>query len=120
MRTKYHSKKVTSGGHSFDSKKECRRWNELQLLEQDGQISNLQRQVKYILIPAQYGPQTIGPRGGVKRGPLLERECAYIADFVYWKDRVTVVEDAKGVRTADYIIKRKLMLERYGIRILET
>lgn len=117
---KYHSKKFTSGGHSFDSKKEYNRWTELQLLEKAEKITDLRRQVKYVLIPAQYGPSKTGPRGGIKRGPLLERECSYIADFVYEKDGQTVVEDVKGVRTKDYIIKRKLMLERYGIRILET
>lgn len=120
MSSKYHSKKFTSGGHSFDSKKEYCRWAELQLLEKSGKISNLQRQVKYVLIPAQYGPGTTGTRGGAKRGPLLERECSYIADFVYEMDGHAVVEDVKGVRTKDYIIKRKLMLDRYGIRILET
>lgn len=120
MKSKYHSKKFTSGGQSFDSKKEYNRWTALQLLQKSGKITGLRRQVKYVLIPAQYGPGKTGPRGGVKRGPFLERECSYIADFVYEKDGQTVVEDVKGVRTKDYIIKRKLMLERYGIRIFET
>ena len=45
----------------------------------------------------------------------------YIADFVYMdKDGQQVVEDTKGVRTKEYIIKRKLMLHRYGIRIQEV
>lgn len=118
--SKYHSKKIQADGQTFDSKKEYRRWCSLRLMEGSGAITDLRRQVKYILIPAQYGPSTTGPRGGVKRGPLLERECAYIADFVYQKDGETVVEDTKGIRTKDFIIKRKLMLERYGIRILET
>lgn len=120
MKTKYHSKKVKADGQSFDSQEEYRRWTALRMLEQAGKISDLQRQVKYVLIPAQYGPDKIGPRGGVKRGKCLERECAYIADFVYIQDGQTVVEDTKGVRTKDYIIKRKLMLDRYGIRIFET
>ena len=118
--SKYHSHKITADGQTFDSRKEYRRWCSLRLLERAGAITGLRRQVKYVLIPAQYGPSTVGPRGGVKRGPLLERECAYIADFVYQKDGETVVEDSKGMRTKDFIIKRKLMLERYGIRILET
>lgn len=120
MKNKYNSKKFICCGHSFDSKKEYRRWTELRILEKSGKITNLRRQVKYVLVPAQYGPGAAGPRGGIKRGQLLERECSYIADFVYEKDGQTVVEDVKGVRTKDYIIKRKLMLERYGIRIFET
>jgi hypothetical protein len=79
----------------------------------------LQRQVKYVLIPAQYEPDIIGKRGGVKHGKLIERECSYIADFVYTEDGKQVVEDAKGFRTQEYIIKRKLMLKEHGIRVRE-
>ena len=50
----------------------------------------------------------------------MERECSYKADFVYGEDGKTVVEDVKGFRTKEYIIKRKLMLERYGIRIRDV
>jgi hypothetical protein len=87
----------------------------------DGIISNLRRQVKYVLIPAQREPSTVGPRGGVKPGKLLEKECSYIADFVYTvvETGETVVEDTKGFRTKDYLIKRKLMLFVYGIKIKE-
>ena len=52
---------------------------------------------------------------------LAERKCEYIADFVYTdKDGNTIVEDAKGVRTPEYKIKRKLMLYRHGIKIKEV
>lgn len=118
--SKYHSKKITRDGMTFDSLKEYRRFCELSLLEKAGIVTDLQRQVKFILIPAQYEPDTIGVRGGVKRGKLIERECAYIADFQYAKDGKTVVEDTKGFKTADYKIKRKLMLYIHGIRIKET
>lgn len=118
--SKYHSKKIQADGQTFDSRKEYGRWNALRLMERAGEITDLRRQVKYVLIPAQYGPATVGPRGGVKRGPLLERECSYIADFVYLRDGETVVEDAKGVFTPAYVIKRKMMLYKYGIRIQET
>ncbi|GAB4464458.1 MAG: hypothetical protein OHK0044_01870 [Burkholderiaceae bacterium] len=57
--------------------------------------------------------QTIG-------GRVVERAVKYIADFVYTKDGKMVVEDTKGCRTRDYVIKRKLMLYVHGIRILET
>ena len=122
MKNKYHSKKVEVDGIVFDSRKEAKRWLELSLFEKAGVISDLQRQVKFILIPAQREPDTVGARGGIKKGKVIEKECAYIADFVY-KDLTlneSVVEDTKGYRTKDYIIKRKLMLYIHGIRILET
>lgn len=78
-------------------------------VQRAGLISNLREQVKYVLIPAQRDTA----------GNLLERECAYYADFVYSKDGKTVVEDTKGVRTKEYKIKRKLMLHVHGISIVE-
>lgn len=133
MRNKYYSKKISADGMIFDSKKEYKRWNELRMLEKTGQIRDLKRQVKFVLIPAQREPDTIGPKGGIKPGRLLEREVAYIADFTYveilpFADEadtgvltgVLVVEDTKGIRTKDYIIKRKLMLYIHGIRIREV
>lgn len=122
--SKYHSKKVTIGDDVFDSKKEAKRYQELLLLERAGEISNLQRQVKYVLIPAQKEPSeqiyTRGKnRGYRKPGKVLERECSYVADFVYYQDGELIVEDTKGFRTKDYIIKRKLMLYVHGIRIKE-
>lgn len=108
--TKYHSKKVVTEDGTFDSKKEFNRFCELSLLERAGEITGLERQKKYVLIPK----QTSG-------GKTIERECSYIADFVYrTKNGALVVEDTKGVRTKDYIIKRKLMLFRHGIRIKEV
>ena len=56
----------------------------------------------------------------MKKGKLLERECAYIADFVYTENGKIVVEDTKGLRTKDYIIKRKLMLYVHNIRVREV
>ena len=118
--SKYNNRKVRHDGLTFDSKKEHKRYNELLLLEQAGEIRNLRRQVKFVLIPTQREPSQIGSRGGVKKGKLLERECSYIADFVYSQNGKMVVEDTKGIRTKDYIIKRKLMLRVYGIRIREV
>jgi hypothetical protein len=117
---KYRNKKVTRDGMTFDSLKEYRRFCELLLLEKAGEITELNRQVKCVLIPAQYEPDIIGKRGGVKRGKLIERECSYIADFVYIQDGKVVVEDTKGYRTPDYILKRKMMLYLHGIRIKEV
>ena len=119
--SKYHSKKITVGGETFDSTKEYRRFCELKLLQRAGKISDLQRQVEFVLIPTQREPDVIGPRGGVKKGLLLEKECTYYADFVYFNDKgEKVVEDTKGEKTEAYNIKRKLMLYVHGIRIQET
>ena len=126
-KSKYGAKKQTitnSDGSviTFDSKKEARRFMELRYLEQCGKIRDLQRQKKYILIPAQREPDTVGKRGGIIKGQLIERECAYIADFVYIDEETqeTIVEDTKGVKTPEYIIKRKMLLYFYGIRIKEV
>ncbi len=118
--SKYNNKKEEVDGIVFDSKKEAKRYQELKLLEQAGEIKNLQLQVKFILIPTQKAPDTVGPRGGVKKGQVYEQECSYVADFVYQENGETVVEDTKGFRPDDYRIKRKLMLYIYGIRIKET
>lgn len=109
-RTKYNNKKVTVNGQVFDSKKEANRYKELRLLEKAGEIYDLRRQVKFKLIPTQRDEVT---------GEVVERECSYKADFVYEKAGETVVEDVKGFRTKEYIIKRKLLLYQYGIRIKE-
>jgi len=117
---KYHSKKTIVDGITFDSKKEADRYIELRLLEKAGEISDLRMQVEYELLPAQYGSDRITPRGNHKRGPLLERAVKYKADFVYTNDGQTVVEDVKGFKTKDYILKRKMMLYFYGIKITEV
>lgn len=118
---KYGNRKVCIDGIQFDSKLEASRWLFLSGQQKQGTISDLRRQVKFVLIPAQYEPNTVGRRGGVRKGKLLERECSYIADFVYTDSGgQTVVEDTKGVKTPDYVIKRKLMLYLHGIRVKEV
>lgn len=110
--TKYGNRKViTSDGIQHDSQREANRWCELKLLERAGKIKDLDRQVKFTLIPAQYE--------GKK---LVERECAYIADFVYRDADLgkTIVEDTKGFKTKDYIIKRKLMRYIHHVTIKEV
>ncbi|MST70664.1 DUF1064 domain-containing protein [Mogibacterium kristiansenii] len=107
---KYHNRKTIVNGHTFDSKKEANRYSELLLLERAGAIHDLRTQVKYVLIPSQRSKET---------GKVIERECSYKADFVYTEGGETVVEDVKGYRTKEYIIKRKLMLHVHGIRIRE-
>ena len=108
-RSKYCAKKVTADGITFDSRKEANRYRELVLLERAGRIQNLQCQVKFELIPSQRVD-----------GRVVERAVQYVADFVYTQDGKMVVEDTKGFKTKDYIIKRKLMLYRHNIRIKEV
>ena len=125
MYRKYNNRKIIVDGITFDSKKEAGRYKELKILERAGIIQKLQRQVKYVLIPAQYEHTgevyTKGNnKGKPKKGRLIERECAYYADFVYNQNGETIVEDTKGVRTTEYVIKRKLMLYVHDIRIKEV
>lgn len=104
---KYHAQRV--GGHG--SRKEHRRASRLKMMQLAGLISDLREQVPYELIPTQRDAA----------GTLLERNCRYVADFVYKdSDGNLVVEDTKGMRTPEYVIKRKLMLQVHGIRIKET
>ena len=118
--SKYHAKKITVDGETFDSKKEYKRWCELKLAERAGEVSELRRQVKYVLIPSQREKVWNDKKGCFEDGKVIEREVGYVADFVY-KNRLgfEVVEDTKGFKTKDYIIKRKLMLWMHGIRIQE-
>lgn len=108
-RSKYHNKSVVVDGERFDSVKEAERWHWLCLMQKAGVITDLRRQVPFELIPAQK-----------LDGKVVERPVRYIADFVYIKGGETIVEDAKGVRTKEYVIKRKLMLYEQGIRVKEV
>lgn len=109
--TKYRSKKTIVDGITFDSKLEARRYQELKLMERAGEISGLQLQVKYVLIPSQK-----------LNNKVVERAVTYVADFVYTlkSSGESVVEDTKGMKTKEYIIKRKLMLYVHGIRVKEV
>lgn len=111
--SKYHAKpteiQLDSGETvRFDSRKEAKRWEELQIMQQMGKIYDLRRQVKYELIPPQ------------KAEGYSERGVYYIADFVYKQNGREVVEDTKSPITRKnpvFVIKRKLMLWRYGITL---
>ena len=124
---KYGNKKVVIDGEVFDSKREAKRYLELKLLEKCGAISDLKRQVTFELLPAQKEKSTKVYKKGRKKGQpiegkVIEKAVTYKADFVYTYTTTgkEVVEDVKGMRTKDYIIKRKLMLYRYGIKIQEV
>jgi len=110
--SKYKNRKVETPDGTFDSVKEYSRWQELKLLQRAGEIYDLQRQVPFVLIPTQKDD----------RGKVIEREVRYIADFTYREKcgNRLVVEDTKGMKTKEYILKRKMMLYRLGIRIQEV
>ena len=113
----------------YASKHEADRAAELKWLEKAGKISNLREQVKFVLTPAVWEeiPQT-----GKKGQPIkpkrrcVQREMAYVADYVYI-DNATgeeIMEDAKGYKGgATYRVfknKAKVMLDKYGIKVVEV
>lgn len=106
--SKYHARKTTVDGLTFDSKREAHRYLVLKGMEEDGVIEGLRRQVRYELVPA-------FDVDGAHYRPVY-----YVADFVYVKDGKEVVEDVKGVRTDVYKLKSKLFARRYGMSIKET
>lgn len=110
--SKYLAKKIEVDGHMFDSKKEAKRYMVLKDMQDRGEIDSLRIQVPFELIPSQK-----------QNNKVVERACIYKADFVYKQDGETIVEDVKGYRRGTafsvYVIKRKLMLWRFGIRIKE-
>ena len=103
---------MTIDGIAFDSMKEANRWCELKLMQRGKVIKDLERQKRFLLIPAQYD----------ENHKMIEHPVHYVADFVYIDKRTgkRIVEDTKGAKTKDYIIKRKLMLQVHGIRIREV
>jgi len=103
--SKYRSVRVDG----YHSKKEAKRSAALIILQRAGVITDLQEQVKFELIPTQR-----------TEDGKTERSVSYIADFVYKEDGKLIVEDSKGFKTTDYIIKRKLMLFIHGITVRET
>ena len=111
MRNKYGNRKTTIDGIEFDSKAEGLRWLDLCLLQKNGNICKLERQVRI-------------PLHG-KGGPLKSaagRQLHYVADFKYidWdKDGLTIIEDKKGFETPEFKLKRSI-LSSMGIELLIT
>jgi len=120
-KNKYHAKKVTILGIDFDSKKEAMRWLLLKDMENKGEISDLQRQVPFELLPAIYEDVTVHLKTKDKiERKLKQRSVSYIADFTYTKDGKQIVEDTKGLRLPEYILKKKMMLALLNIEISEV
>lgn len=95
----------------FDSKREAERYDELMLMLKAGAISDLRLQNDFTLIEAYTTPE--GKRVRAER---------YKADFTYWRDGEFVVEDvkSKATKTKTYTVKKKQMLDKYGIEIKEV
>lgn len=108
---KYHNSSVEANGIKFDSKKERRRYDELVVLLNAGVITDLKLQEEYTLIEAYTTPN--GER---------VRRMKYTCDFSYIRDGKKVVEDVKSTatRTQAYMMRKKLMLDKYGIVIQEV
>ena len=100
--SKYGNRKVKLDGYTFDSKAEARRYGELKMLYQAGEIHKLQVHPRYKLLD----PFEVK---GVKY-----RGIVYEADFSYTENGVQVVEDVKGMKTQVFRIKEKLFIKRYG------
>ena len=101
----------------------------MSLLQRAGAITELKRQVEFELLPAQFEDIPTGEiyRQGERKGqPKYKRVCVekavkYYADFVYKdSDGKYVVEDVKGVKTKDYVLKRKMCLYFHNIKIKEV
>lgn len=99
---KYRNKPTVVDGIRFDSKAEAKRYGELKMLKQAGEVLWFARQVSFDL------------PGGIR----------YVADFVVcWRAEnclhYTTVEDVKGFRTKEYVMKKKLMKATWGIEVFE-
>jgi hypothetical protein len=101
-RNKFGNIRTEIDGLSFASKREARRYSELRLLVKAGQITDLKTQVRY---PLEVNGQLV---------------CNYVADFAYIEGGELVVEDAKGYRTPEYVIKAKLMRAVHAIDVREV
>lgn len=109
MSYKYYNQPTTVNGIRFDSKKEARRYQELMLLLRAGEISDLRLQQNVTLIE---GFKTAD-------GETVRPEI-YKADFAYYdKYGNRVLEDVKGKKTQVYLLKRKQVQDKLGVRIRE-
>lgn len=106
---KYRNKKVTVDGISFDSILEAHRYSVLRARLDAGEISDLRIHPHFTLAEA------FRDLDGTHVRPVQ-----YIADFSYLDNGRRIVEDTKGVRTEGYIIKRKLVKDKFGISIREV
>ena len=125
-RTKYGNKRVVIDGMTFDSKKEYQVYLELLKMQEQGDITDLERQVKFTLIPTILEEYEVRLKTKTKvKERVAEKSVTYTADFVWKKDGEPVVCDVKASQKAtaldkSYIIKRKIMRYYLGIKIFEV
>jgi hypothetical protein len=100
-KSKYGAIKTEASGIKFHSRREAKRYMDLRMMEEAGEIKDLKRQVVY---PIEVNGMKV---------------CEYVADFVYEKGEI-VVEDAKGYRTEMFNLKAKLMKAVHGVEVLLT
>ena len=123
---KFNNKKMSTPDGEFDSKGEWERWLFLKEALKNGQIKDLERQVKFTLIPTQYRTETVQLKTKMKVVQrVAEREITYTADFVYYKldngeKWVRVVEDFKGFPNDRWPLKKAMMLYFHGVAIREV
>lgn len=118
---KFNNKKMSTPDGEFDSKGEWERWLFLKEALKNGEIKDLERQVKFTIIPTQYRTEIIHLKTKdkeVKR--VAEREITYTADFVYEKDGEKIVEDFKGFPNDRWPLKKAMMLYFHGVSIREV
>lgn len=122
-KSKYRNEKVTFQGISFDSKKELQRYLFLLDAERRGVISDLQRQVKFELIPAitEEYVEHLKTKDKIKTR-TLQLSVTYICDFTYIKDGQMVIEDVKSspsMLTKEYQLKKKMLYAIHRLSIRE-
>ena len=126
MRRKYGNTKVAIDGHEFDSKKEANYYLYLKQLEEHGEISNLQLQVPFEIIPAVYDEKIVQLKTKTKRIPYcVQRATHYVADFVYvvtatGQKEVVDVKSEITRKNAEYRLKKKMMFAFNKIQIKEV
>lgn len=110
-RQKYGAVKTQVDGITFDSKAEAKRYQELKLLERAGVITDLELQPKFVILPKHKDIE----------GKTV-REMSYFADFSYFdiEKGKYVIEDVKGVKTAVYKLKKKLVEYKHDVKITEV
>ena len=124
--SKYLNKKTEVDGILFDSRKEASYYLYLKQKEREGEISNLQLQVPFEVIPAVYGEKTVHLKTKDKTVKYCSQKAAhYVADFVYIETTTgkKVVIDVKSAITRknpEYRLKKKMMLAFNGIEIEEV
>ena len=101
MKNKYNAKKVEYNGIKFDSAFELKCWQYLEQLVKEDKITNLNRQIKFELLPAN----------------CLYRALNYVADFTFYVDDKYIVADAKGLVLPEFKIKQKIFFDKYKNQI---